>query len=153
MDFYFDRRIIFILKIKLISNTSSYLEAVGECSAARVTAAWAVPGSRAEAQEPWMGWAKLGSPRVPCINGAEPGPGSTQAGAAADEARAGLDTRPQQKCKVHPGDRARAGLVARLMAQLRRGLDGAEVKPRAPGQRAQPWGRLFRGHELCLGPW
>lgn len=99
-----------------------------------------------------MGWAKSGSPRVPCTNGAEPGPGSTQAGAAADGARAGLDTRPQQKCKVHPGDRARAGLAARLMAQLRQGLNGAEVKPRAPGQRVQPWRRVFRGHELCSGP-
>lgn len=62
---------------------------------------------------------------MPRINRAESGPGATQgtqAAAAADGAETGLDTRLQRKSKVHPGDRARAGLVARLMAQLRQGL-------------------------------
>lgn len=63
----------------------------------------------------------------------------------------GLDTRLQQKSKVHPGERARAGLVARLMAQLRQGLK-AQGRDET-GQGVQALGRLLWGQELCSGPW
>lgn len=62
---------------------------------------------------------------MPRMNGADSGPRPPREPRHEQQQtgpETGLDTKLQQKSKVHPGYRARAGLVARLMARLRQGL-------------------------------
>lgn len=141
MEFYFDRRIIFIIKMKTVCNTSSYLEVAGECSTAR-----------------YPGWPQ-------CSQGAGRGPAELNKVGKAGFTDNDLHKPSWVRSRGHPGspgrssgrqggtqgysrsprsiqDQSQGWAVARLVLRLKD--QGSWAKGYSPGVGA---------HELCLGPW
>lgn len=148
MDFYFHRRVTFILKIKTVSNTSSYLEAVGECSTVRSPeclqrgqcsqAAGQGPNSPERGGQSRVHWERPASTELTQGQGSTQG---AQAGAAADRARdrAGHKATAQVQGLSKRQSQGWAGGKAHGLAEA--GTEGSgQRRNSAPGQGVQPWG-------------